>query len=413
MKNDKTMFAKLQDEVIPQAELILASSKLSGKQYIISGIRYKILQARLKMNHIRIAFSCYKNPLDSVRSLKHLAKLSRQYSGDRLKKIVYSGDKHFRSIYIPGYNSKMFEKFIVSQLNDFKPINKRSVNRFNTVIIAITKKCVLRCEHCYEWDNLNKQDILSLNDLKVIIKKIQDRGVSHIQFSGGEPLQKMDVLIKLIEYAKKDAELWVATSGYKLNLHNAIRLKKAGLRGLNISLDHFIPEKHNAFRKFEKAYYWVGEAVKNAKKCNLVTSLSLCVTKEFISNDNLMSYMELAKHLGVSFVQILEPKAVGHYVNKDILLKKEHIDLLEAFFVKINFKSDYNSYPIITYHGYYQRRIGCFSAGFKSIYIDTNGAVNACPFCHKKAGNILDNDFDENLSILKSEGCGSYKIPAL
>ena len=75
----------------------------------------------------------------------------------------------------------------------------------------------------------------------------------------------------------------------------------------------------------------------------------------------------------------------------------------------MNYNSDYNSYPIITYHGYYQRRQGCLSAGKKGIYIDTDGDMNACPFCHKKTGNVLDSCFDKNLEVLRSEGCNSYE----
>jgi MoaA/NifB/PqqE/SkfB family radical SAM enzyme len=120
--------------------------------------------------------------------------------------------------------------------------------------------------------------------------------------------------------------------------------------------------------------------------------------------------MELAKRLKVSFVQILEPKAVGHYAHKDVSLATNQIKLLEDLFLKINFSPKYNTYPIITYHGYYQRRQGCFSAGIKGMYIDTDGDMNACPFCHKKTGNVLDDSFDKNLEILKSEGCHSYNL---
>ena len=121
-----------------------------------------------------------------------------------------------------------------------------------------------------------------------------------------------------------------------------------------------------------------------------------------------MSYMDLAKKLKVSFVQFLEPKAVGHYANKDVYLNQEQIDILEKFFMKMNFTEAYINYPIITYHGYYQRRQGCLSAGKKGMYIDTDGDMNACPFCHKKTGHVLYDNFETNLELLKSEGCSSY-----
>ena len=74
----------------------------------------------------------------------------------------------------------------------------------------------------------------------------------------------------------------------------------------------------------------------------------------------------------------------------------------------MNFGKGYSSFPIITYHGYYQRIQGCFSAGIKGFYIDTDGDINACPFCHKKNGNVLDENFEDHITSLKQIGCSSY-----
>jgi MoaA/NifB/PqqE/SkfB family radical SAM enzyme len=403
------MIVEIQEKAIPQVEIISNSTVTAYKYQIISGLHMRLIHIWLKLSLIRIAMTCYQNPLDWIRSLQYLVRLRRRFLGDhKLQKMVCVDGKYYMGLYIPGWNSNVYNRFIASQLNDFKPVNKDVVNRFNIVSIAITKKCALQCEHCFEWDNLNKKEVLSDLELHEIVQKIQSKGVSQIHLSGGEPLLKMDTLVNILKKADKSTDFWVLTSGFKLNDNNAKRLKEAGLTGVIVSLDHFVPEKHNAFRHFKDAYYWVEEAVKNANNNKLVPVLSLCATKEFISEGNLMSYMELAKKLKVAFVQILEPKAVGHYANKDVCLNPEQLEILENFFLKMNFNSNYNTFPLITYHGYYQRRQGCFSAGKKGIYIDTDGDMNACPFCHKKTGNVLNSGFDENLEILKSEGCSSY-----
>jgi MoaA/NifB/PqqE/SkfB family radical SAM enzyme len=274
--------------------------------------------------------------------------------------------------------------------------------------MAVTKKCALQCEHCFEWASLNKKDILSPDTISRMLSRIQDKGVSQVYFSGGEPLLKMNTLLQVLKGAKGTTDFWVLTSGYNLTAENAHALKDAGLTGVIISLDHYIPDEHNRFRGFKDAYFWVKEAVQNALASDLVVALSLCATREFISERNLMAYIELARKMGVSFVQVLEPKAVGHYAGQDVLLLPEHIRTLETFYHRINFTKDYAHYPIITYHGYYQRRFGCFSAGVKGMYVDTNGDMNACPFCHLKSGNVLDPDLDNNLNAMVSQGCPSY-----
>lgn len=404
------MIIELQEKKVKNKRLISSTIDTSRGPKIITGLRLKLVRFHIKFTLIKVILQCYRNPIIWFQSLHYLIKLRRRFLGNtKVHKMVYINGKYHIGLYTPGWNSSVYEKFIASNLNDFKRINGIKPNRFNNIFFAITKKCALQCEHCFEWDNLNKKETLSDVELVEIVKKIQDKGVSQIHLSGGEPLIKMDAILNLLNHAKKDTNFWVVTSGFKLDNTNAKCLKDAGLTGAVISLDHFIPEKHNTFRHFKDAYYWVEEAVKNANNNNLITALSLCTTKEFISEKNLMSYMELAKKLKVSFVQFLEPKAVGHYVNKDIFLSDEKIEVLEKFFLKMNFSREFSTYPIITYHGYYQRRQGCLSAGKKGIYIDTDGDMNACPFCHKKTGNVLDDLFESNLERLTSNGCNSYK----
>ena len=250
--------------------------------------------------------------------------------------------------------------------------------------------------------------MLSAEQLISIVARIQERGVSQIHFSGGEPLLKVDLLVDILNSAKKETDFWVLTSGLQLTSDNAKKLKSAGLNGVMISLDHFEAEKHNQFRGFKDAYYWVEQGVQSALENQLVTALSICVTREFTTIENLMTYADLAKKMGVPFIQILEPKAVGHYSGKEVSLSNDQIILLEKFYLEMNYDPKYKDYPLISYHGYYQRRQGCYAAGNRSLYVDTAGDINACPFCQSKTGNVLDEDFDNSIMKLQSLGCKQF-----
>ncbi len=403
------MITELVRKNVKDINLKSTTIDISNGPKIITGLKLELIRLQIKFTLLKVIISCYKNPIDWIQSLRNLIKFRRRFLGNtKVHKMVYLNGKYYLGLYTPGWNSSIYKQYIASNINAFKPVRRVVVNRFNNVFLAITKKCALQCEHCFEWDNLNKKDTLTDNQLQEIVKRIQGEGVTQIHLSGGEPLLKMESVIKLLNHAEKTSLFWIVTSGFKLNMANAKRLKESGLTGVVVSLDHFIPEMHNKFRHFKDAYYWVEEAVKNANNNNLITALSLCATKEFISQNNLMAYMELAKKLKVSFVQFLEPKDVGRYAHKDVTLNLEQIEILERFFIKMNFTKEFSDYPIITYHGYYQRRQGCLSAGKKGLYIDTDGDMNPCPFCHKKTGNVLDSNFEKNLNTLKSEGCKSY-----
>ncbi len=139
-------------------------------------------------------------------------------------------------------------------------------------------------------------------------------------------------------------------------------------------------------------------------------AVSICVTKSFITWQNLLKYAELVRSLKVPFIQLLEPKAVGHYKGKDVFLDETHLSILEKFYKTLNFGPAYKDYPVIIYHGYHQRRVGCLSGGDRNLYIDSDGYVNACPFCHTKNFNIKDalaNKTDIQASV-KASGCQSY-----
>jgi len=76
----------------------------------------------------------------------------------------------------------------------------------------------------------------------------------------------------------------------------------------------------------------------------------------------------------------------------------------------MNRNKSFKNYPLIIYHGFYQRRLGCFNGGLTGLYIDTDGDINACPFCRIKNGSILNDDFDNSLTNLAKKGCPEYTI---
>jgi MoaA/NifB/PqqE/SkfB family radical SAM enzyme len=389
----------------------IVAKKVSRNQSphrMISGIQMKWIHIRLKLTLLKVLIKNYDSPLDWVKGLQYLVKLRRRFLGDHaLKKMARVSGKYYMGLYTPGWNDIEYERFIASELHNFKE-TKSSKYRFNHVFLAITKKCALQCDHCYEWDSLNKKDVLTIETLHAIVKRVQDMGTAQIHFTGGEPMLKVDMVISMMEKAAAGTNFWMNTSGLKLTDANAYKLKEAGLTGVFISLDHFSPEEHNSFRNYKDAFYWAKEGAKNAFKNGLVVAYSICMRKEFVSVENVLEYMEMAKDAGVHFVQFLEPKAVGHYKNEDVTLNNEHIAILENIFLDMNFSNRYTSYPIISYHGYYQRRQGCFSAGKKGVYVDTDGDINPCTFCHRKSGNILDPEIDTLLATMATSGCPTF-----
>ncbi|HNS16994.1 MAG TPA: radical SAM protein [Bacteroidales bacterium] len=393
----------------------MATSETAGlpewKPPLVKGIHKYLIGSLIRLHIILIAFAHYVHPTRVILVLKKLEYLRRQYMGDfKICKLIKVNGRYYWDMHAPGWPSAAFVKYNEGEMNRIIPFRKKTYY-LNSMILAITKKCPLRCAHCYEWDILNDREKLSLDNLKVIIEKFQfhGKGVAQIQLSGGEPLSRYDDMISLLKTACKGTDFWMVTCGVGLTLKKAKELKKAGLRGIAISLDHFDPYKHNAFRGSDEAFPWVIRAIGNAHQAGLVVILSLCPVKEFISSENMMKYAQLAKRLGAAFILIIEPRAVGHFEMKDVKLNAGEVTILEDFFLKMNYDPAFADMPAVSYHGFHQRRTGCFGGGNRYLYIDTDGNMHLCPFCRQNFGNVLMLSVRESMELIRKEHCFEFK----
>lgn len=221
-------------------------------------------------------------------------------------------------------------------------------------------------------------------------------------------MSRYDDLISLLQSADTGTDFWLLTSGYNLTLEKARMLKKSGLTGVRISLDHWDRDKHNSFRGSNKSFDWAIQAGENSRKAGLVMGLSLCVTKEFLSEENLNEYLKLARKIKAAFIFLLEPRETGHFKNQEITLSESEVKIIESFYLNVLTSAKYKDYPLVFYPGYYQRRLGCFGAGIRYLYIDSEGSVHACPFCQGKQGNALTDELPEIIQKLRSEGCQMF-----
>ena len=327
-----------------------------------------------------------------------------------IAKFYYANNRFFFNPNIPGIPSSSFNKFIINELNNSLPF-KKGHSRLTTLIFSITKKCPLRCQHCFEWDRLESTETLSLDDLTTILEKFQRYGISQVQIGGGEPMIRIDDMLALLKNASKGTDFWLLTSGYNLSYENARQLKKAGLTGVRISLDHWDREKHNMFRGNQKAFDWATDAAENSRKAGLAMGLAVCVIKDFLSDEYLMKYLEFAKSLNASFILLLEPRETGHFKNKDVRLPEESMKYLDNFYLKVNSSPEFEKYPTVIFPGFHQRRIGCFGAGKRYLYIDSEGSAHACPFCQGKMGNCFEENLSEIIARIRQRGCFIYSNP--
>lgn len=386
---------------------------MSASPQLITGWRTRLIRKRVQFFIVGEAFKMFRNPFLAISEMKRLRDLRNSAHGSTIiSKYVKSGNQFYWNTDYCGYPSANIKSLIHSEFLRNRP---NGINGFGnqpnlqTLIWGITNRCPLSCLHCYEWDNIAQRDSLDLASLIKILNIFKANGIRHIQFSGGEPLARFNDLVELIREASPVMDCWVLTSGFGLTDEKAQAMRKAGLTGVNISLDHWDAVLHNKFRNNDKSYEMAMDAVKNCLDAGLIVSLSLCATREFVTEENLMKYATLAKNIGVHFIRILEPRAVGKFSRQMVHLEKQQVELLSDYTIRLNADPQYHDYPIVAFFGYHQRKLGCFGAGNRYIYADPNGDVHACPFCRGKMGNLLNESFSQIMDKTKGIGCHEFK----
>jgi len=116
--------------------------------------------------------------------------------------------------------------------------------------ISVTDRCNFRCPYCMpaavfgpDHAFLHHEQVLSLDELRRLLRAFQRLGVEKIRITGGEPLLRPDVpeLVRLLKQELRVPDVALTTNGWLLAA-TAPRLHAAGLDRLNVSLDSLRPE---------------------------------------------------------------------------------------------------------------------------------------------------------------------------
>lgn len=182
--------------------------------------------------------------------------------------------------------------------------------RVDYLRISLTERCNFRCQYCmpekpFSW--VPKENLLSFEELFMFVKVAIDEGVNKIRLTGGEPLlrEDIDTFIAMIYDYKSDIDISLTTNGFLL-AQSAQRLKNAGLKRLNISLDSL---KGDVAAKIagKDVLKTVLEGIEKALDVGLGVKLNM-VPLLGINDSEIVDILEYskAKGLKVRFIEYME-----------------------------------------------------------------------------------------------------------
>lgn len=120
--------------------------------------------------------------------------------------------------------------------------------------VSVTDRCNLRCVYCIPLQGIPfapKSEILTLEEIQDVVQVGASLGIRSVRLTGGEPLVREGIveLVEMIREIPGLLDLSMTTNGVLLSSY-AKRLKDAGLRRVNVSLDTLQCDRFKEITRF-------------------------------------------------------------------------------------------------------------------------------------------------------------------
>ena len=163
---------------------------------------------------------------------------------------------------------------------------KPSDNNRPIVVWNSTKRCNLKCKHCYIDASTRKDEgELTTEEAKIFIDDLATFGAPVFLFSGGEPFLRED-LFELGVYAKeKGLRTVISTNGTLITKEMALKVKEAGFSYVGVSLDG-LEATNDKFRNHTGAFNKTLMGIRNCLECGIRVGLRFTINKNNFKDVN-------------------------------------------------------------------------------------------------------------------------------
>ncbi|QFR44013.1 GTP 3',8-cyclase MoaA [Sulfurimonas sp. CVO] len=264
--------------------------------------------------------------------------------------------------------------------------------------ISVTERCNFRCQYCmpekpFSW--VPKENLLSFEELFLFVKVAIDEGIKKIRITGGEPLlrEDLDKFIKMIYDYDPTIDLAMTSNAYLLK-STAQRLRDAGLKRINVSIDSLKPEVAQKIAQ-KDVLADVLAGVEEARAVGLKVKVNMVPMKN-MNADEIVDVLEYCKErdMTIRFIEYME----NQYASKEISGLKS--DELLAI-LREHYEFEDEGFDGASPSRYYRMKDG-YRFGIIEPYGD-----DFCKQCNRirltAEGNLIPClYFDEAMSISKS-----------
>jgi cyclic pyranopterin phosphate synthase len=181
-------------------------------------------------------------------------------------------------------------------MNDVKLIDPHN-RHLNYLRISITDRCNLRCLYCMPHGRIPKLDhreILSYEEILRLVGIATRLGITKVRVTGGEPLVRKGACGLLADLSKVPGLVDVSLTTNGVLLKGFLeRIKAAGIRRINISLDSLDRKKFKHITGYDR-FTQVWQGIEKARELGFSPIKINVVALKGINDDELIDFGRLS-----------------------------------------------------------------------------------------------------------------------
>ena len=203
--------------------------------------------------------------------------------------------------------------------------------------ISVTDRCNMRCRYCMprevfgsDFAFLNKDEILTYEEIDRLAGLFISLGVEKIRLSGGEPLLRRDLDQLISRLALRDVEIAMTTNGVLLPRY-APRLSAAGLDRVTVSLDALDEATFAAITDSGHTVAAVLAGIEAAESVGLGPIKINTVVKKDANEDELLDLIERFSNrdIAVRFIEFMDVGTTNGWAMEDVVTAAEIREMLD------------------------------------------------------------------------------------
>ncbi len=277
------------------------------------------------------------------------------------------------------------------------------------LIWELTRRCNLACIHCCSESGPGASvvDDVPTEVALGVCRSLAECGVVRLMFSGGEPLLRPDLfrLLAAIDVAR--VETYIATNGMSLTPDLVEKLRAAGLRGVDVSVDGHSDALHMAVRGPSASLSRILQSIRSCIDGNLPVRVTTTLTPE--SAQHIEAFVATMVELGVRALIIHTVQVTGGRARMHPELGIDGARLIALRSRVESVATKYRGAIEIEF-----RAVGSAGAwtscrgGRSFLHIAPNGDVSPCSWLYKldparfRTGNIIVDELAEIVRIAHS-----------